>query len=231
MQTNHGSPASLPPQPDADLVAAITREVLARLTATSTIQPADAEPHAEQINDRIVTAETIINLPGQPRRVSIRRDALVTPAAKDEASRRGISFDRNPTSTCAANPRADRGSNHARDRAAIGGALEIIDIDQPERGDTIARQLAMRGVNHLESQVVLSKRPAWEVHRQCSQRNQRAVMIGTISDVSRFAEQLQPTVWVLDTERLGLVEAVNVIAQIAKTTAVAGHRGTAGNQE
>ena len=43
-----------------------------------------------------------------------------------------------------------------------------------------------------------------------------AVMIANATDVPRFAEELAPTVWVLDMKRLNISAATNLVTQITR---------------
>ena len=97
-------------------------------------------------------------------------------------------------------------------------SLSITDHENPSRALTIANQLHRRGITELAATIVLSQTPALDVHHYCGRKNERAVMITALADVDRFRRELEPTVWVLDMERLNLVAAVNVIARISQQT-------------
>ena len=74
-------------QIDPALVAAIAREVIARLKSTS-----KTNQTAASIHDRVITAGTIERLSGTPTQVFIAPGAIVTPAARDAARQRGIAI-------------------------------------------------------------------------------------------------------------------------------------------
>ena len=76
-------------------------------------------------------------------------------------------------------------------------------------------QLGRRGIELPPgTQVLWTDGPAKAVVEQCRAGHQ-AVMISAYSDVERFAEELSPSVWVLDRKKLNLVAAVNATARIA----------------
>lgn len=196
---------------DPDRIAAIVREVVARLTsATATNQTANAV----SIGDRLITTETIGQIEGTPDEIVIAARAVVTPAACDEARQRGITIDRSlgnspqPINRPTANGNPTQNNNQA--------AIQIVDRSDPDRAASIARQIARRGITKTGTVIVLSQQPARDVHHYCTAQSERAVMITGINEIDRFAAELDPTVWVLDMERINFVVAVNIIARIAK---------------
>jgi hypothetical protein len=195
---------------DPDVVARVAREVIARLTASAGTPSADTA-----VAEGIITADSIRSLPGNPDRLLVGRRAVITPAARDEASERGISIE---TTATTETPLFDNARRiPTQNPVAIASTrLDITDTHQPERADIIVRQLATRGIVDMHSQIVLSDTPAAEVYRRCTQTGRRAVMIASIADVDRFATELEPDTWILDTLRINLVTAVNIIARIAQ---------------
>lgn len=182
---------------DPAMVAAITREVIARLQAAS-----KTNDSAASISDRIITVNTIEQLPGSPTQVFIAPGAIVTPAAGDEARRRGIHLQR----TIAV----------PRDQQPSDARLEITDSANPQRASAVREQLDRRGESISSARIVLSDTPAHDVYQRCAERGEIAVMIQSISDVERFADELSPAVWVLDMQRMNIPAAVNTIARIAQ---------------
>ena len=189
--------ASRNKQIDPVMVAAIAREVIARLKSTS-----KTNQTAASIDDRVITAGTIEGLSGKPTQIFIAPGAIVTPAARDEARQRGIAIHHT------VNLPADQQPNH--------GQLEIIDAAQPERAEMVRTQLARRGINNGAARVLLSDTPGRDVHQQCTTHDERAVMIATATDIPRFADELAPTIWVLDMKRLNISAATNAVAQITQ---------------
>lgn len=189
--------ASRDQQIDPAIVAAIAREVIARLGSTS-----KTNQTAASIDDRVITAGTIEQISGHPTQLFVMPGAIVTPAARDEARRRGIAIHHT------VNLPTDQHPDQRR--------LEIIDSKQPDRAQAVRTQLAKRGIGDGSATVLLSDTPARDVHEQCAARHERAVMIANAMDVSRFAEELDPTVWVLDMKRLNLSAATNLVAQITR---------------
>ncbi len=184
---------------DPSLVAAISREVIARLRSAT---PGTTD---QSIRDRIITTKTIESVTGKPTRIRISNSAVVTPAARDEARRRGISIDRT----------FDLHNSQDEPTPSHDLTIEITDTSDPQRAQSVRDQLERRGVIRNASRIVLSDHPANEVHRLCA-TGERAVMIGSINDVRRFADDFGPTVWVLDMKRLNLAAAANAAAQITQ---------------
>lgn len=189
---------------DPDMIAAIAREVIARLGTMSPPQTeSPASPTQVFLDSRIITASTLEQISGNPSQLSVPANALITPAARDEARRRGISLTRS------ADPQQPtEQAHHAR--------LEISDSADPARAEALRTQLARRGVGDIAATVVLSDTPAREVHHQCAARGNVAVMISDVTDVGRFAGELSPNVWVLDMKKLNLTAAVNAVAHITR---------------
>ena len=188
-------PATSNQRIDPAFVAAIAREVIARLKATS-----KTNQTAASIHDRIVTLNIIEQLIGTPTQAFITPHAIVTPAARDEARRRGITII----------PTVDLPTNQQPSHEK----LDITDPAKPERAEAMRTQLARRSVADGPAKIVLSDTPAREVYQQCTSGRETAVMIASISEVDRFADELAPTVWVLDMKRLNFASAVNVVTRI-----------------
>jgi hypothetical protein len=182
---------------DPAMIAAIAREVIARLKTTS--QSNQAETY---VDARVITTSTLEELNGNPTQLIIPPSALITPAARDEARQRGISFKRS------ADGQQTQQAHHAR--------LEIFDSADPARAEAIRTQLARRSVGGIAAKIVLSDTPAREVHQQCAAQGKVAVMISDVTDVQRFADELSPNVWVLDMKKLNLAAAVNAVTQITR---------------
>lgn len=180
---------------DPALIASISREVIARLRSASP-SATDAS-----ICDQLITSETIESITGKPARILIAKSAVVTPAACDEARRRGITIHRTN------GPQPSTPTHHA--------SIEITDTSDPQRAQNVREQLERRSVCRSAARIVLSDQPANEVHRLCA-IGERAVMIISIIDVPRFADDFKPTVWVLDMKRMNLAVAVNAAARITQ---------------
>ena len=173
---------------DSALVAALVREVIARLQQQDTTTS----------NDRVISLETI--QAHQTTQLAIAPSAVVTPAASDEARRRGITIQR---------------IDQPATRTNQSTTYSVIDADNPKRAETVHDQLQRRGASPNSATVVLSDTPAAEVHRQML-AGKRATMVAAVADVPRFAAELDPQVWVLDMKRLNIPAAVNTVAKIAQ---------------
>jgi len=190
---------------DPKWIAAVAREVVRRLKTGSTAPTTD--PGEVVIHDRVVTAETIARIKTAPAEVTILDRAVITPAARDEATRRRIRLHRSSAASISP-PHEPTGTAQA--------AIRIIDLAKPQRASAVATQIAGRGITDLAATILLSESPAADVHQQCVVNHQRAAMINSLADVERFVAELDPTVWVLDMARINFMTAVNVVARIAK---------------
>lgn len=195
-------PAKSNPSIDPAQVAAIAREVIARLKSSSSTNQSNTNQTAASIDDRVITARTIEQLTGNPTQLFVSPGAVVTPAARDEARQRGITINH----TVKLPP--DQQTHQTR--------LEITDTANPQRARAVHTQLSKRGISNGSARVVLSDAPARDVHRQCTAHRERAVMVTSPADVRRFADELAPTVWVLDMKRLNITAAANVVTEITR---------------
>ena len=189
---------------DLEWIQEIVRQVIARLRtgdmthATGVIQ----------ISQRVVTAQTIEQIKGSVRSVTIRSDAVVTPAAKDAARQRGITLQR-----CTQRINKKNYDEHQQ-------PTHLIDTDDPNRREIVESQLRRRGLAEMHTRIVLTDSPAATVIREVN-GGEVAVMVSSLDEVGRFAAECNPTSWVLDMKRLNLPGAVNVTALIAKLGSLA----------
>jgi hypothetical protein len=203
---------------DPATIAGIAREVVRRLreiergeTGGPKESPNQTQKPTDNLNpiiaEKLITIATLDRHAGATEIVASTR-AVVTPAAREEAARRGIAIvsDSAPPSPVTVSTLPISGS--ASDVQASGAPITF--------GDAFDQQLIRRGiVMPAGVTLVWTDRPADEVYRRCSS-GQRAAMLTALTDVQRFADELSPTVWVLDAERLNLSAAVNVASRIAK---------------
>jgi len=173
--------------PDPAWIGNIAREVIRRLQSETVETSRASTPPL-----KLVTVETL-RRGKDSREIRVAASCVVTPAAKEEAARRGIKLVRETT----AEPRLPA---HSPDAA----------------GDALTVQMARRDIALPRgSEVVWTDTPAAEVCRRCA-AGQTAVMITCYADVERFAAEITPQVWVLDAKRLSLVAATNAAARIAR---------------
>lgn len=171
---------------DPAMIARVAREVIRRLRETGTTKSTSP-------GEKLITIETLNRYPDGSQITVLNGRSVITPAAREEALRRGIKIVCGKT-----------------------GVSTSQEADHSEASDVLSLQLQRRGISlPLGTEVVWSDRPAEEVCRRCS-GGQRATMIATLSDVDRFAKEFAPTTWVLDQQKLNLVAAVNVAARIAR---------------
>ncbi|MEL6108724.1 MAG: hypothetical protein AAFU85_22180 [Planctomycetota bacterium] len=100
-----------------------------------------------------------------------------------------------------------------------GNPADGADSPAIELEPALDAQMRRRGVVLPASTKLLwTDEPARAVYEQC-RGGRRAVMVTAFSDVERFAQELDPDVWVLDRKRINLVAAVNAAARIAQLAA------------
>ena len=192
-------------------IAEIVRQVLARLNSTAEIESStqvidsstQKQTTSAALTEQIITSRTIQQLSKQTSQIFVSPTAIITPAARDDARSRNIEIQRTVPLPEEQQPDQQK--------------IEIIDYEQPERSQAVKQQLAIRGITHGTGKIVLTETPAKEVHFQCARKNEVAVMIGSFDDIQRFADEITPTVWILDTQRLNFTAVVNAVAQISKT--------------
>lgn len=189
---------------DPAIIAGIAREVIRRLRQQDLVNDQPA-PAASAVAEKLITIETLGRYAAAGQ-VMAAPGAVITPAAREEARRRGIKIVSKTNIT---------GAN-------ITGANERPsknESDNDSQADALGKQLAHRGISLPPNVSILwTDRPAAEVHQQCT-AGHRAVMVDCVSNVQRFADELDPQVWVLDRHKLNLIAAVNVAAQIARCPA------------
>lgn len=195
-------------------IAEIVRQVLARLDSIvetknktqNTGLATQNQKISAALTDKIITSRTIQALSKQTSQIFVSPTAIITPSARDDARGRDIEIQRTVQLPDGQQPDQQK--------------IEIIDYAQPERAQAVRQQLAFRGITAGTGKIVLSETPAKEVHFQCARNNEVAVMIGSYNDIQRFSDELTPTVWVLDMQRLTISAAVNAVSQINKTRRV-----------
>ncbi len=211
---------------DTAQIAVVVRKVIARMKEASNHQTTDhpitnrpitthsaIDSTTTTIADHVVCVATIESLGARCREIVVTAKAIVTPAAHDEAKLRGITINRCTDSS--RRPTTPTSSGVSSEASGVGNEW-IVDREKPERAAAMRDQLSRRGVTSIGSTIVLSETPAKDVFRYCNTHAQRAVMLSSINDIDRFAIELQPTVWVLDMQRMNFMAAVNAASQIAQ---------------
>ena len=97
--------------------------------------------------------------------------------------------------------------------ATAQGSVKIQDRSGRDWGTSVEAQLERRGVSTTDAAVILSDRPAKTTYEQIHS-GKRAAMVASLADVSRFQAELNPEAWVVDVEKLSLIETVNLVALI-----------------
>ena len=195
------------------------------IVATPNVDASTADAPV-RINDRVVTAGTIAAVPSATRRIEVASNAVVTPAARDEARNREITLIRgwcgpstSTSTTGSTSTTTSEGVTSIRG-VTIGTATERVglrDRERPERGEAVRAQLERRGVTcGAHTTIVLSDHPAAATHEEAS-AGRRVATVRRLTDVDRFAAELGPECWVLDMIDLSPVAAVNAARRILQT--------------
>lgn len=176
-------------------IARIATEVIARLKANYV--PKNDQP---SITSKVIDTKIIENITSGST-VTIDLKAVVTPAARDEAKQKSITLHR------------------SRLISINTGTADIGELEDNnnERLTAAKAQLARRGIRRIGIRVVMSDTPAADVASQF-ESGRVAVMVGSIEDVPRFANEIVADVWVVDMKRNNFIAAINVIAAIHRTT-------------
>lgn len=196
------------------IVRRIVGDVLAGGVLSVGLQSGEVQPTHEVKNRLCLTDRKVIalgdlegKLDGKSEIATAPR-AVITPAARDLLCSRSIQI-----------VREDASKSPSRAVAASDG-ITVADADCPDRGAAFARQLGLRtggsvqAVVVQEARIVLANLPQRVVCELCRSGSE-AVQIGSLAEVRSVAAAMQPTVWVLDMNRLNLIAATNVAKQIA----------------
>ena len=177
---------------DPQFVARIARLVIERLNTQD--DPA--------IAGGVISAQTIKQYSGR-KRITIPSDAVITPAAIDEAKELGITISRFAPTPSPQPPSIVQGT--------------LVDRQPSQRTKAIAHQLRLRGITTHPTNIVLTDTPNTELINQCV-AGQRAVLIRNISDVEKAYREVKPTSWVLDMTEMNIASATNTIAKLTTYT-------------
>lgn len=214
MKSGHKEQATRVNAYDSAKIAEIVQQVLARLDAPSQKEKSlsasllkdQQRTTSAAITEKIISSRTIQEQSELTSQIFVSPTAIVTPAARDDARSRNIQIQRSVQLPDGQQPDQQK--------------IRIIDYADPDRANAVTQQLAIRGITTGTSKIILTETPAKEVHFQCSRNNEVAVMIGSFNDIQRFSDEITPTVWVLDMQRLTFSAVVNAAAQISKTRRV-----------
>ena len=213
------------PPIDPETLAAVAREVLARLGHAASANGSNGSDSktdrtAASIDDRVISANTISGLAEGIAELFVDASAVITPSAHDEARARGITINRGEPIAAPASHAVTSHAVTSQPPTSQPPAWQhptVIDRATPARATAVARQLAGRGIRCGAAKIILSDTPARDLYDQCVREGEVAAMVGSIAEVQRFAGELDVTAWVLDMKRLNLTAAVNVASQIART--------------
>ncbi len=176
------------PPIDPAWIAAVVREVIERLSSSDSM-----------VTEKVISVRTIEKAFANTRKeIAVGPNAIITPAARDEAKRLGVTIRKAGQITKQTQPTS----------------IAITDRKNPERAIMITEQLKRRGIKG-QATIVLSEKPSSEVFRLISETKQRVAMVSSVSSVDRIKKELSPEVWVIDMNEVNLIAAVNIAARIA----------------
>lgn len=181
------------------------------------------------VTDRVVTAETLLELP-KGVGVLVSAQAIVTPAAWDTARERGQRLSRQPASTKAVPATADHktGNRPAQNLAVVVATTPELEqlladlsggwprrlLGCPDEAAALTVSEICRGA---AKQVVIA---ASQPHRAAclANRNDRvkAVAIGNAGDVKQVRQQLRANVWCVDPAGKSYFEFKNLFREIVQ---------------
>lgn len=201
------------------LIDRVVREVLARLTRERSERSADNRPgvgltgkpeesdgHCFSFAERVISVDSLAEVPADAARVLVENSTVITPAARDLARQRGIVWVRQGETPL-----------QARD------VLLIADTDSSARAAGLSHQLASRGLTATPtdadallkqvqdgraSGIALSDLPAGFVCMACRNESIRAATISELNELNPIASQMQPNLWVIDMRRVTLSKAI-----------------------
>lgn len=211
------------PSVDPAFIAAVVRQVIARLKSGVQQVAADAIAANEVATaESVISVSTINELPSGTEVLRVSESAVVTPAACDEARWNGLKIQRG------AEPTASTALNHRKERSVKADAIcsaEIVDRDATGIGQAVWNQLGHRGITSTGgATVVLTARPAAEVISQC-RIGHDAIVVRSVGDVDRFAAETGADTFVIDTTESNLIAAVNIAARVCKLQVSKSKRG------
>lgn len=201
------------------LIDRVVREVLARLGSAGSAVPASGRPVADPASapqesdrhcfafaDRVISVDSLAEVPAGVERVLVETSAVITPAARDLACQRGIVWIRQGETPLPARE-----------------VLLIADTDSSARAAGLSHQLASRGISATPNDpdallkkiqdgraggLVLSDLPAGFVCAACRTDSVRAAAVSELNELNPIAAQMRPNLWVIDMRRVSLSKAI-----------------------
>jgi hypothetical protein len=197
----------------------IARKVVARIQSGSGAESMATGAAKVSRPVRLVTVSTVTQVAASAEPVLlIDGRSVITPSARDEAKRMGVVF----RCADAANTASQTKPTYAELSSTAQASPQTLSIlDSTERNwiDGMVAALNRRGIAASRGEsiplIVITDRPGVTTYEYCRQ-GRRAVSIGDLADVDRFAGELSPEIWVIDTQRVNLPLAINIAARAAR---------------
>lgn len=215
---------------------AIVRAVIERLLITSTPVPdnhasvtksdssAPPEDKAIGLSDRVITLTSLEHFSNDTRRVIVRPNAVITPAARDELARRGIEVVRGEIVPQNAKAQASSivwaigetgwdASGIANSLAPqMSGAREIVAETFPQRVGALAHEVA----DHQSLGIVFTESTAVALCIGNRQAGVRAVHVHDLHELRSLENTLAPNVLVIDPREQGTFAMRRLIEQLIR---------------
>lgn len=202
-------------------IAAIVRSVLDRLRPSQ--EPTTA-PQTPPPVVKLVTVETVETAAASSHKtILVSQKSIVTPAARDEAKRLGVSLLQGAAVTTSTKIPASPAGTSVLDTSLLSHSalLAVHDTTDSDWSQAVINHLSRRGVSAVTgseatTQVVLTNEPARWSHHYSAESGKRAAMIVKLSQIERFSRELSPEVWVLDKTEMNLSLINNAVSVIAR---------------
>ncbi|MEM9827979.1 MAG: hypothetical protein AAF958_15415 [Planctomycetota bacterium] len=170
---------------------------------------------------KVISASTIASLPAN-QVVKVSATAVVTPAAKDEAKRRGMTLHAVDAATNGVAADSNRVVTKDSVATEITGqklTSRVMIEDQTGKHFDIAviKQLQMRGVVTRKTKWLLTHRP-FAVCAQCWRSGTVAAVAESLLSLDEMIRDLRPSVWIVDPARLGLPTIVSMIQRVEQAS-------------
>ena len=198
-------------------IESIVRKVMQELGQGSNIETSNTETSKTVENEfaftqRVITLEDLKAIPSSTKTIRVPAGAVLTPSVRDELKILGIRVSKteSPKSKPSTEVRAKlpfRRINLQHDETVDAALFDAVEKQVSSRGIRLCDQAGVT--------AILSDRPATLVYQSIA-ANTSAVAINRVDDITRFKNQLRPTVFVLDVHHLHTVAFVDAIMQIAR---------------
>ena len=190
----------------------IVAEVVRRLTAVAaTAPPVPTEVSGKgtlSIDDKVVTLNSVDSRLDGLRRLIVQRKAVVTPALRDELSKRGIELDRGGSG---GSMRRETTVSIVRCHLTKAPALPGIEDVAAASLEALVRLVSERVADPTRRVIVLIGQTALALCALNRQKPVRAALAGSIDAVQTASRTISANVLVVDPAHLGRVQIMGLV--------------------